>query len=145
MRQASDGTESHPLLENIQISKSFLHTNGTESHYLSSEPSTCSAVLCSVVKCNDTIASDELWLRTQKAKQISYTGTLKKSQLKGDLEHIVLTQCSQISHLHSLSQKVAPSLRLPIRGFGTGSVVHVVSHGEGEATGRDCSQGECST
>lgn len=94
------------------------------------------AVLCSVVKCNDTIANNELWLRTQKAKQISYTGTLQKSQLKGDLEHIVLTQCSQISNLHSLSQKRHLGWDYPSEAFRTGSVIHAVSHGEGEAPGR---------
>lgn len=40
-------------------------------------------------------------------------------------------------------QKAAPRHRLHIRGFGTGSLICVVSRGEGEATRRACNQEEC--
>lgn len=104
MRQALDGTDSHPLLERIQISKSFLHTNGTESHYLSPEPSRHSVLLCRAIKYNDTKANDDLWLSLELERpnrDLKQERSPKKSQLKGDLEHIVLMQCSQSSHLHS--------------------------------------------
>lgn len=72
MRQASDGIDSHPVLENIQISNNFLHTNGTESHYLSSEPSSHSALLCSAVKFNDATANDKLWGSLELERPNSY-------------------------------------------------------------------------
>lgn len=61
MKQASDTTNSHPLLEKIQDPVSLLHTDSIKCHYFSTEPPSHPDILCSVIKCNDTTANDELW------------------------------------------------------------------------------------
>lgn len=89
MRQASDGTGWIPYWKD----NGFPQSHQAILRY--------SAVPLSAMT---TTANDKLWLSLELERPnryLKWEQTLKKSQLKEDLEHIVLMHHSQISHLHS--------------------------------------------
>jgi len=79
--------------------------------------------------------------RAPRAKQISHMGTNTKkvSAERGSRVHSFNAVLTDLQLARSRGRR-APRLRLPIRGFGRGSLVYVVSHGKREATGRDRNQ-----